>query len=188
MPGDRFRFSLAHELGHMVLHSIPEDDAVMESQAHRFAAEFLMPAVEIRPYLKNTNAKLSNFARVKSFWRVSIKALIMRAHDLKLITDYQYKSLNIQYNKTFQGGEPGDVAPEVPTRLGNIVRHHLEVLGYSVTDSRDSCASGRRTFRGSTSRARGFRSSSSSYLVCVPLCQPHGSRRAPTGASDQAAR
>lgn len=112
----------------------------------------------------------------------------MLAHDLKLITDYQYKSLNIQYNKTFQGGEPGDVAPEVPTRLGNIVRHHLEVLGYSVTDSRDSCASGRRTFRGSTSRARGFRSSSRSYLVCVPLCQPHGSRREPTGASDQAAR
>jgi Zn-dependent peptidase ImmA (M78 family)/DNA-binding XRE family transcriptional regulator len=134
MPGDRFRFSLAHELGHMVLHSIPENDAVMESQAHRFAAEFLMPAAEIRPYLKNTNAKLSNFARVKSFWRVSIKALIKRAHDLKLITDYQYKSLNIQYNKTFQGGEPGDVAPETPTKLAAIVRHHLEALGYSVSD------------------------------------------------------
>jgi Zn-dependent peptidase ImmA (M78 family) len=134
MPGDRYRFSLAHELGHMVLHSIPADDAVMENQAHRFAAEFLMPAAEIRPYLKNTNAKLSNFARVKSFWRVSIKALIKRAHDLKLITDYQYKSLNIQYNKTFQAGEPGDVTPEVPARLGGIVRHHLEVLGYSVSD------------------------------------------------------
>lgn len=134
MPGDRFRFSLAHELGHMVLHSIPENDAVMESQAHRFAAEFLMPAAEIRPYLKNTNAKLSNFARVKSFWRVSIKALIKRSYDLKLITDYQYKSLNIQYNKTFQSGEPGDAIPEVPTKLAVIVRHHIEALGYSVSD------------------------------------------------------
>jgi Zn-dependent peptidase ImmA (M78 family)/transcriptional regulator with XRE-family HTH domain len=134
MPGDRYRFSLAHELGHMVLHSIPAEDAVMESEAHRFAAEFLMPAAEIRPYLKNTNGKLSNFARVKTFWRVSIKALIKRAFELKVISDYQYKSLNIQYNKTFVGGEPGDESPEIPTKLRDIVRHHVENLGYSMSD------------------------------------------------------
>jgi Zn-dependent peptidase ImmA (M78 family) len=69
MPVDRTRFSLAHELGHMVLHAIPEDDALMEAQAHRFAAEFLMPAADIRPYLKE--AKLSVFARIKRFWMVS---------------------------------------------------------------------------------------------------------------------
>jgi Zn-dependent peptidase ImmA (M78 family) len=53
----------------MVLHAIPEDDALMEAQAHRFAAEFLMPAADIRPYLKE--AKLSVFARIKRFWMVS---------------------------------------------------------------------------------------------------------------------
>jgi Zn-dependent peptidase ImmA (M78 family)/DNA-binding XRE family transcriptional regulator len=132
MPADRSRFSLAHELGHMVLHSIPEDDALMEAQAHRFAAEFLMPAVDIRPYLKE--AKLSVFARIKRFWKVSIKSLIKRAYDLKMITDYQYKMLNIQYNKQFSSGEPGDIPPEKPSRLQKMVRFHLEVLSYSLSD------------------------------------------------------
>jgi Zn-dependent peptidase ImmA (M78 family)/DNA-binding XRE family transcriptional regulator len=132
MPADRARFSLAHELGHMILHSIPEDDAVMEDQAHRFAAEFLMPVTEIRPYLKE--AKLSNFARVKKFWKVSIKALIKRAHDLRMITDHQYKMLNIQYNKTYKSGEPAEFGHETPRRLSHIVQYHLENLGYTLAD------------------------------------------------------
>lgn len=132
MPGDRFRFSLAHELGHMVLHAIPADDADMEDQAHRFAAEFLMPAADIRPYLKD--AKISAFARVKKFWKVSIKALIKRAHDLKMITEHQYKMLCIQYNKAFKAGEPGDVHVEEPSRLKAVVRYHLEHLGYTIGD------------------------------------------------------
>jgi Zn-dependent peptidase ImmA (M78 family)/DNA-binding XRE family transcriptional regulator len=132
MPGDRFRFSLAHELGHMVLHTVPDDDAQMEDQAHRFAAEFLMPAADIRPYLKD--AKISAFARIKKFWKVSIKALIKRAYDLKMITDHQYKMLCIQYNKAFKAGEPGDVPLETPTRLKAAVRYHLEHLGYTISD------------------------------------------------------
>ena len=40
VPGDRFRFSLAHELGHIVLHNVPADDLKMEMEAHRFAAAF----------------------------------------------------------------------------------------------------------------------------------------------------
>jgi Zn-dependent peptidase ImmA (M78 family)/transcriptional regulator with XRE-family HTH domain len=132
MPADRFRFSLAHELGHMVLHGVPDDDAVMEDQAHRFAAEFLMPAAEIRPYLKD--ARISNFARIKKFWKVSVKALIRRAHDLKMITDHQYKILNIQYNKVFKAGEPEEFQHETPKRLSYIVRYHLEKLGYTLAD------------------------------------------------------
>jgi Zn-dependent peptidase ImmA (M78 family)/DNA-binding XRE family transcriptional regulator len=132
MPSDRFRFSLAHELGHMILHGIPAEDAEMEDQAHRFAAEFLMPAADIRPYLKD--ARISVFARIKKFWKVSIKALIKRAHDLKMITDHQYKMLNIQYNKAFKAGEPGDVPLEKPARLKAIVRYHLDQLGYTISD------------------------------------------------------
>jgi Zn-dependent peptidase ImmA (M78 family)/transcriptional regulator with XRE-family HTH domain len=139
MPGDRFRFSLAHELGHMVLHAVPADDGEMEDQAHRFAAEFLMPAADIRPYLKD--AKISAFARMKKFWKVSIKALIKRAYDLKMITDHQYKMLCIQYNKAFKAGEPGDVPIETPSRLNAVVRYHIEHLGYTIADlSRLLCA------------------------------------------------
>lgn len=132
MPGDRFRFSLAHELGHMILHSIPGDDETMEQEAHRFAAAFLMPAAEIRPYLKTP--KLSAFARVKAFWKVSIKALIKRAHDLKLITDNQYRWLNVQYSRAFKAGEPVPIELEAPSKLRAMVEYHLTNLGYTIAD------------------------------------------------------
>jgi Zn-dependent peptidase ImmA (M78 family)/transcriptional regulator with XRE-family HTH domain len=132
VPGDRFRFSLAHELGHMVLHSVPDDDEKMEDEAHRFAAAFLMPAAEIKPYL--VSPKLSSFARVKAFWKVSIKALIKRAHDLKLITDNQYRWLNVQYSKAFKAGEPIQIEREQPSRLREMVQYHLKDLGYSPAD------------------------------------------------------
>lgn len=132
VPGDRFRFSLAHELGHMVMHTIPADDQKMEQEAHRFAAAFLMPASDIRPYLKDV--KLSALGRVKSYWNVSIKSLIKRAHDLRLITDHYYKILNINYNKSFKEGEPFQIPVEQPTKLQSIVRHHIDRLGYTLDD------------------------------------------------------
>ena len=132
VPGERFRFSLAHELGHMVMHLIPADDEKMEDEARRFAAAFLMPAAEIKPYL--IDAKLSALGRVKAYWKVSIKTLIDRAHDLKLITDSQYKNLKAQYSKTVKDDEPIPVEMERPRRLQHIVNYHLEALGYSVED------------------------------------------------------
>jgi Zn-dependent peptidase ImmA (M78 family)/DNA-binding XRE family transcriptional regulator len=132
VPGDRFRFSLAHELGHMILHAIPSDDHKMEDEAHRFAAAFLMPASEIKPYL--AAPKLSTLARVKAYWKVSIKALIKRAHDLKLITDNQYRWLNVQYSKAFKSGEPVPIEGELPTRLRSMMQYHLTELGYSFPD------------------------------------------------------
>lgn len=132
VPGDRFRFSLAHELGHMVMHMIPASEEKMEQEAHRFAAAFLMPATEIKPYL--TDPKLSNLGRVKAYWKVSIKALIRRSYEIKLITDWQYKNLNIQYSKLVKGDEPVPIDVEKPIRLHRIVHYHREVLGYTIDD------------------------------------------------------
>lgn len=135
VAGDRFRFSLAHELAHIVLHTIPGDDRKMEAEADRFAAAFLMPAPDIRPYL--SSVKLSSLSRVKAFWKVSIKALIKRAQDLKLITDNYYRILNIQYNKTFPQGEPVDIPLEQPALLRAVFRYHVESLGYSLQEIAD---------------------------------------------------
>ena len=68
MPGDRFRLSLAQELGHIVMHTVPDDDEKMEAEAHRFAAAFMMPASDIKPYL--APAKLSALGSVKAYWRL----------------------------------------------------------------------------------------------------------------------
>lgn len=132
VTGDEFRYALAHELGHIVMHTVPEEDAVMEEQARRFAAAFLMPATDIKPYL--IEPKLSSLGRVKAYWRVSIRSLIERARDLKLVTDHQFKTLSAQYNKAFKTGEPHEIETEKPWRMAEIVRYHREELGYSLTD------------------------------------------------------
>src|SRR3546814_5162466 len=54
LPGDRQRFTVAHELGHILLHSTcppPESSEharTIEKQAHRFAAAFLLPGDSYR--------------------------------------------------------------------------------------------------------------------------------------------
>ena len=52
MPTDRKRMTLAHELGHVVMHADPAHIHILddfEQEATAFAAEFLMPAHVIRP-------------------------------------------------------------------------------------------------------------------------------------------
>lgn len=132
VSGERFRMSLARELGHVVMHGIPDDDDKMEAQARRFATTFLMPTQDIRPYL--SEAKITNLARVKAFWQVSIKDLIERAFELKLMTDYQYKTIISQYNKMYRDAEPMPVPLETPERLHGIVRYHLKELNYSIEE------------------------------------------------------
>jgi IrrE N-terminal-like domain len=69
-PTDRKRLTLAHELGHLCLHSehVAED---MEDQANAFAAEFLMPASMIRPQLRNLS--LGRLLDLKREWGVPYK-------------------------------------------------------------------------------------------------------------------
>lgn len=52
-PADRVRHTLAHELGHMLLHTITlKSDEEMEDEADAFAGAFLLPAVEIKPIVE----------------------------------------------------------------------------------------------------------------------------------------
>jgi Zn-dependent peptidase ImmA (M78 family) len=89
-PTDRKRLTLAHELGHLCLHSvnIPED---LEAQANAFAAEFLMPATAIRPQLRNLS--VGRLLDLKREWGASMQAIIERAKDLKTITETKRRSL-----------------------------------------------------------------------------------------------
>src|SRR2546421_1977476 len=87
---DRLRYTLAHELGHLIMHH-DSTDADAERQADIFAAEFLMPSRDVRPYLYNlTVEKLAN---LKTYWKVSMSALIKRASDLDAITSRHARTL-----------------------------------------------------------------------------------------------
>ena len=85
-PTDKLRFTVAHELAHLCLHTenVVRD---MEADANTFAAEFLMPAHVIQQQLRNLD--LGKLCDLKREWGVSMQALVERAHQLKTITAQQ---------------------------------------------------------------------------------------------------
>ena len=91
----RQRFDVAHELGHLVMHTDAEPGGrIVEDQANRFAAEFLMPAAEIRDELpKAMNAAAwQSLGRCKERWGTSIQALLYRARRLGALTEVSYRN------------------------------------------------------------------------------------------------
>ncbi|WP_328977225.1 XRE family transcriptional regulator [Streptomyces canus] len=134
LPACNLRFSLAHELGHLVMHDVPEPG--QEEEADRFAAEFLMPAAEIKSQLRGMNLRLA--ARLKPVWRTSMGALIRRARDLEVITDRQHTSLRVQLSQNgWTKQEPVIIPLEKPGLIPEIVRVHHQDHGYSVADLAD---------------------------------------------------
>lgn len=86
----RSRFDAAHELGHLVMHgSSVWGVREVESQAHRFAAEFLMPEADIRHELPAT-ADWPRLFALKERWHVSLSALLMRAKTLQVMKPAAY--------------------------------------------------------------------------------------------------
>ena len=121
VPGDRERWTLSHELGHVVMHHLPTDDP--EREANQFAAEFLMPAREIGDELRQLT--LPKAAALKSYWKVSMAAIIWRAYQLEKITERQYRYLNVQLSsRGYKRCEPVPIPPEEPELLKDILHAH----------------------------------------------------------------
>lgn len=130
-PGDRLRFNLAHELGHIIMHSAPAPQ--QEDEANEFAAEFLMPAREIKPQL--TQLSMARLADLKRHWKVAMQALIMRAHDLGTISDRQRRSWFMRFNQLgYKKHEPVQIDREEPTLLRRVIEFHRTEHGYSDGD------------------------------------------------------
>lgn len=131
---DRLRHTLAHELGHMVLHTVTvKSDEEMEDEADAFAGAFLLPADEIRPQLRRFD--LRQLANLKSYWKVSMGALAVRADRLKLITPYQSKMFWIEMSKLgYRKREPNEPPKEVPNLLRQMIVFHTKKLGYSIAE------------------------------------------------------
>jgi Zn-dependent peptidase ImmA (M78 family)/transcriptional regulator with XRE-family HTH domain len=116
--GARSRFDGPHELGHLVMHHEAEPgDPDHERDAHAFAAEFLMPATAIRAELP-ARLSWSRYIELKARWGVSISALLRRARDLDVITQYAYERAMVQLSKKgWRIHEPAPVPVEDPTLL-----------------------------------------------------------------------
>jgi len=133
-PGCRLRFTLGHELGHLIMHR-KNITPKIESEANEFAAEFLMPEREIRPHLANIN--LRTLAQLKPYWKVSMAALLTRAGTLKVITERQKTNLWRELSALgYRTREPEelDIPAETPTLYQEIVSVYRKDLAYSAAE------------------------------------------------------
>lgn len=131
IPSDRLRFTLAHEVGHIVMHEMPNDQ--MEKEADIFAAELLMPAAEIRTDLLDIS--LSKLATLKGYWKVSMNALLKRAGDLKTISERHKQFFWTQMGKHgFRTHEPVDIPLEEPTLVNEMIATYSTDLGYNISE------------------------------------------------------
>ena len=133
-PVDRQRFSLAHELGHLVMHRQPTPE--MEEEANEFAAAFLMPRKDISGDLSGS-LTLERLAFLKPIWRASMGSLLYRARTLNFITENQSQYLWRQMSTAgYRKVEPVEISaePDQPKLLSTMLRYHLQTLGYTIED------------------------------------------------------
>lgn len=135
---DRMRFTLAHELGHLVMHTNdyfpdPEDD--YDKQADHFAQEFLMPTTDIVHQL-NRNLPISQLGALKGYWKVSMAAIIRKAYHCGAVDKLKYTSLNVQLSQHgYKKKEPSmGLLPETPSIIPIVVDLYQKELKYSLAD------------------------------------------------------
>ena len=138
LEGDKQRFTLAYELGQLVMHTYnPTSNSDIGREANQFAAEFLMPENEIRKDF-DQGVSFTRLAELKSKWKVSMIALLYRADDLGYLTSNQKRYLMQQFNEAkIRRHEPEDlkVAAEQPRLMKFLIGELRAKSKMSVTDT-----------------------------------------------------
>lgn len=86
-PGDRQRFTLAHELGHLILKGRYPRGMDEEKACHRFAGAFLAPKDSVRKLLgkERTWIEPRELQLLKQEWGLSMASWMLRARDLVIL-------------------------------------------------------------------------------------------------------
>jgi Zn-dependent peptidase ImmA (M78 family)/DNA-binding XRE family transcriptional regulator len=113
-PGDRQRFTLAHELGHLILEGRLADNLDEEMACNRFAGAFLFPQASVLQELgQHRNAiELKELGLLKEEFGLSMAGILYRARDLGVITPaYREEQAKLFRCKGWFRKEPGDDYP-----------------------------------------------------------------------------
>jgi Zn-dependent peptidase ImmA (M78 family)/transcriptional regulator with XRE-family HTH domain len=132
--GERGRFDAAHELGHMVMHrhgSPKGRDAELEANA--FASAFLMPEGSIRANAPRFPT-LAHLSELRFNWNVSVLALIRRLWDLKLVSEWHYRSLCIEATQLGARKGDQDTLPHESSQILRKVFNQLRDEGITKAD------------------------------------------------------
>jgi Zn-dependent peptidase ImmA (M78 family) len=127
LPGDRQRFNLGHELGHLTLDVAVGLDP--EAACHRFVGAFLVPAEAARFELgmNRTTLDVNELYLLKHKYGLSMQAWIYRAKELGIIPEREATRLFRAFRaKGWHRHEPGEaLPPERPSRMERLIYRAL---------------------------------------------------------------
>ena len=126
--GDRQRFTMAHELGHLMLEGRLSQGMDEERACDRFAGAFLLPDEAILAELgkKRTRLELQELLLLKQEYGISMSGILYRAKDLGIIKPSYHKQLMIEFSKRgWRKNEPQPYPPEKPHHFKQLVFHAL---------------------------------------------------------------
>lgn len=121
IDGARQRFTLAHELAHLLLDIDSNLDE--EKICHKFASALLMPKKAMIEEFGNKRNSISPYElwAIKESYKVSPQAIIYRLKDLKIISEYTYRNLCIYISKTFSKIDENPIKPEISYKFDKTV-------------------------------------------------------------------
>jgi len=125
-PGERLRFTAAHELGHWVM-KLPDDmtERDRENCCHRFSGAFLYPSVQVHVDFgshKRSKVHMNELLNAKRRFGISMQVALRRLMDLNLLTEAGHSSAYIQISRNgWRSAEPEPLLAERPRRFESLV-------------------------------------------------------------------
>lgn len=133
----RKRFTIAHELAHLLLDFSDCEEKHHEKLCHAFAGALLLPERVIREEFGGVRKKVTQWElkKLKGIYGISMQAIMARAHILGIINDQSYKSFNIYARKNgWHKEEPGEYSvKEKANRYKQLLLHAAaeQIISYS---------------------------------------------------------
>ncbi|MYD90086.1 MAG: helix-turn-helix domain-containing protein [Caldilineaceae bacterium SB0662_bin_9] len=131
---ERQRFTIAHELGHLVLDIPPTMPA--EKACQRFAGAFLAPGNELVREVgrRRLNFGFEELIEIKHIFGISAAALVMRMRDLGIITEASARAIFGGIGRGWRTKEPNPLKrTEYPTRFRRLCLRALAENEISVS-------------------------------------------------------
>ncbi len=133
----RKRFTIAHELGHLLLDFSETEEKSSEKLCHAFAGALLLPKDVMEEELGRKRDKVTEWElkKLKGIYGASMQAIMARAYQLGIISDNAWRSFNIYINqKGWKKNEPGTYeGKERANRFKQLVLHAAaeQIISYS---------------------------------------------------------
>lgn len=128
-PGERQRFTSAHELGHVAIklpHDLPEKEC--EIWCHRFAGAFLFPKDRVYEEFgrRRSHVHVQELLLAKRVYGISMQAILRRLLTLGIISEATYRFMVIRFGQWgYRKTEPGELNKEEPIRFQWLVYRGL---------------------------------------------------------------